>query len=120
MKQVGRIHRDVLKILNIDIKVDTPIYLGESNINHMKNKHLDVYEKYKDNIEEILSEPDYIGLNNSNNSIEYVKEFNTNNEFVKIAVRISMGEKYYVRTMYLLNSKRVFNFINKGCLKSLT
>lgn len=39
-----------------------------------------------------------------------------NNEYVKVAVRISSSEIFYARSLYVLNSNRVKNFINKGTL----
>ena len=39
-----------------------------------------------------------------------------NNEYVKVAVRISYSEIFYARSLYVLNSNRVKNFINKGTL----
>ena len=40
----------------------------------------------------------------------------TNNEYVKVAVRISSSGIFYARYLYVLNSNRVKNFINKGTL----
>ena len=83
----------------------------------MQSKHPQDYQKYGQYIQSILSAPDYVGMNPSDSSIEYVKEFNINNEYVKVAVRISSGGKYYARSLYVLNNNRVQNFINKGTLK---
>ncbi len=40
-----------------------PVYLGDVNINHIKNKHPYEYECYFDCIEEIMNNPDYYGIN---------------------------------------------------------
>ena len=40
-------------------------------------------------------------------------------EFVKVAVRVSMSNKYFIRSLYVLNKNRVNNFINKGTLKKV-
>ena len=106
-----------MQILNLDISGDRNIYFGDSNEQHMKSKHPKDYEKYGSQIEAILATPDYVGINASNNSIEYVKEFKIDNEFVKIAVRVTTHNKYYARTLYVLNNNRVNNFIQKGTLK---
>ena len=50
-------------------------------------------------------------------SIEYVKDFQINGEFVKVAVRLSGGGTLYARSLYVLNHNRVINFIQKGTLK---
>lgn len=39
-----------------------------------------------------------------------------NNEYVKVTVRISFSGIFYARSLYVLNSNRVKNFINKGTL----
>lgn len=39
-----------------------------------------------------------------------------NNKYVKVAVRISSSGIFYARYLYVLNSNRVKNFINKGTL----
>ena len=116
-KIVGIISPTVESTLGITCATDRNIYLGDTNIQHMKNSHPVDYEKYKDELENILSNPDYIGLNPNDDSIEYVKEFIQDNEYVKVAVRISSGDKYFARSMYVLNKNRVRNFIAKGTLK---
>jgi len=116
-KIVGTISPTVESTLGITSPNDRNIYLGDTNIQHMKNSHPGDYEKYKDELVNILSNPDYIGLIPSDSSIEYVKEFLHDNEYVKVAVRVSSGDRYFARSMYILNNKRVNNFIAKGTLK---
>lgn len=82
----------------------------------MKSDHPDAYERYGCEIKHILSSPDYVRTS-THNSIEYVKEYVVNGEYVKVAVRLSGGSKYYARTLYVLNSGRVENFIQNGELK---
>ncbi|MGN1317796.1 MAG: PBECR2 nuclease fold domain-containing protein [Lachnospirales bacterium] len=116
--QVGTITPKIIDILGItDIKPNTPIFLGETNIQHMKSSHPIDYKKYGNDITNILSFPDYVGINKKDNSIEYVKEFRINEEFVKVAVRISLNGNLFARSIYVLNKNRVNNFINKGTLK---
>lgn len=119
-KEIAVITDEVIKTLSLACPVNTPIYIGESNINHMKDKHLDAYQKYSPYIETILTAPHYVGINRRDGSIEYVREFEIDNEYVKVAVRISLSGKYFARSLYILNPNRVKNFIAKGTLKSLT
>ena len=116
-KTVGSISQNVIRLLGLCTDEGTPIYIGESNIRHMKQKHPDDYSKYGDRIPDILSSPDYVGMNPSDGSIEYVKEFLIEGEYVKVAVRIAGTGKYYARSLYVLNPNRVRNFIAKGTLK---
>ena len=117
--KIGIITQDIKKLLNLPVIPDSNIYLGMSNIAHMESSHPDDYAKYKDQIQNILSSPDYVGLNPKDSSIEYVKNFIINNEYVKVAVRISSGNKYYARSLYVLNKRRTDNFIKKGTLKKV-
>ena len=65
----------------------------------------------------ILATPDYVGQNPTDGSIEYVKEFLLAGEYVKVAVRLSQSDRYYARSLYVLNNNRVRNYIAKGTLK---
>lgn len=121
MRQIiGKITSNVIEILKIDTPTDSNIYIGESNIIHMKKRHPNDYAKYGQYLSTILSAPDYVGINTSDDSIEYVKEFVVNGDYVKVAVRATeTNKKYYVKTMYVLNPKRTQNFIAKGTLKKV-
>ena len=65
----------------------------------------------------ILAAPDYVGQNPTDGSIEFVKEFLLAGEYVKVAVRLSQSDRFYARSLYVLNNNRVKNFIAKGTLK---
>lgn len=116
-KQVGTINSKMITILGLSIKENTPIFIGDSNIAHMKSSHPKDFQKYGIDLELILNALDYVGINPNDNSLEYVKEYCVDNEFVKVAVRVSSGNTFYARSIYILNNKRVHNFIAKGTLK---
>ncbi|MGN1478693.1 MAG: PBECR2 nuclease fold domain-containing protein [Acutalibacteraceae bacterium] len=118
--KIGQISEQVINALQIDVSPNTPIYIGETNIEHMKNRHYRDFEKYGEYIQEIITAPDFVGHNPKDNSIEYVKEFVIDNEYVKVAVRVSTNQRFFARSLYVLNRKRVQNFIEKGTLKPLT
>ena len=46
-KLVGKIDRKVIKLLELGYEKEIPIYIGEDNIKHMKNKHLEDFNKYR-------------------------------------------------------------------------
>jgi hypothetical protein len=119
MNKIGNISKHIQSLLNIDIVGDSSIYLGESNIEHMISRPPHDYKKYGVLLPEILNHPDYVGKNKKNDSIEFVKEFKIDNEYVKVAVRITGNKKYYARTLYILKNSRVKNFISKGTLKKV-
>ena len=117
--EVGKVSARVIALLGLSADVDQPIYLGDSNIAHMKSRHPGDYAKYGPLIPLILSTPDYVGQNPSDGSVEYVKDFQVNGEFVKVAVRLSGSGVFYARSVYVLNPNRVQNFIQKGTLKKV-
>lgn len=117
MAIIGSITEDVIQLLGLSVPAGTPIHVGQSNLAHMQQKHAADYAKYGYDIQSILAAPDYVGLNPKDGSIEYVKEYLQDGEWVKVAVRVSVSGRYYARSLYVLNSNRVSNFIQKGTLK---
>ena len=116
MQIIGEISDTAIKLLRLSDIYDRNIYIGETNIEHMRCSHPTDYSRYKDRIADILSAPDYIGKNPRDDSIEYVKEFVTNGEYVKVAVRVTASHRFYARSLYVLNKRRTQNFIEKGTL----
>lgn len=116
---VGSITNHIANLLGLTNITNSNIYMGDTNVAHMQTSHPADYAKYNSEIPNILSNPDYVGLNPSDGSIEYVKEFVIDNEFVKVAVRVSTSGRYYARSLYVLNNNRVNNFIKAGTLKKV-
>ncbi len=114
---VGRVNEQVEKLLSLSNIKDRNIYFAPSNLEHMRTSHPEDFERYGDKLSEILSIPDYVGQNPNDGSIEYVKEFLVEGEYVKVAVRLSHSDKYFARSLYVLNKNRVERFIAKGTLK---
>lgn len=119
IKIVGRITEQVEQLLGIAVPGDRAIYLGQTNLDHMRSSHPEDFAKYGADLITILAYPDYVGQNPTDGSIEYVKEFLTDGEYVKVAVRLAQSERYYARSLYILNNRRVKNFIDKGTLKKI-
>ena len=93
------------------------IYLGENNIKHMKRRHSSAYVKYSDKLSQIISEPDFVGINDEDGSLEYIKILDNH---VKVVVRVAGDDKLYVRTMYTVYQSRTEFFLKSGRLKPLT
>ena len=93
------------------------IYIGENNVNHIKRRHLSAYNKYGNRLSSIISKPDYVGINEEDSSLEYVKIFD---DHVKLVVRVAGDDRLYVRSMYTVYHSRTEFFINSGRLKPLT
>ena len=117
MEIVGEIEDRVIEILGLITSGDRRIYFAESNLEHMKKSHPEDFAKYGADLESILRHPDYVGQNPSDESIEYVKEYMVDGEYVKVAVRLSHSGRYYARSLYVLNNRRVERFIARGTLK---
>ncbi len=116
MIKVGVISQRVVELLNIDVDADTPIYIGETNENHMKEKHPNEYEVYRERISDIIKMPDYVGKKPGDGSIEYVKMFVEEGQHVKVAVRVSSGGVYYARSLFARDSEKIERFVGKGYL----
>ena len=116
IQKIGTIDKKIIDLLALDVPEGSPILIGDSNIQHMKASHPKDYNKYGGRIEEIINAPDYVAINKKDDSLEYVKEFMADNEYVKVAVRVSTKGTHFVRSLYVLNNNRVNNFIRKGTL----
>lgn len=117
IKKIGIVTKHIEELLGITVPGDRTIYLGESNLLHMRTSHPEDFAKYGTELINILTFPDYVGQNPTDGSIEYVKEFQVDGEFVKVAVRLAKSSRYYARSLYVLNNNRVQNYIAKGTLK---
>jgi len=116
LKKVGEISEQLIEKLKLNITAGTPIYLGESNIEHMKKSHPEDYQKYESDIESIISKPDYIGINPKDKSLEYIKLYDGIAVNVKLAVRQSANGVYYARSLYARSSEKIKRFIAKEYL----
>ena len=116
-KQVGKLSQRVIELLGLTLSEGRSILLGESNIAHMVSRHPEDYALYGEYIPLILSMPDYLALNTKDESIEYVKEVQMDDVYVKVAVRVSARGQLFARSVYRLNTNRAKNFIEKGTLK---
>lgn len=115
--KIGELTQEVINILklnclpkNITLTAER-IYHCESHKNQYKDEHS--YQKSISSIPEIIKNPDYVGFNKENNSIQYVKQIN---DVTVVAVRFSNKGSLKLRTMFPLtefdfNKKLRFNKI---------
>lgn len=113
---IGQINQRVIDLTGVTLLKDTPIYLGESNIQHMMSEHPDDFVKYGDKIAEIIANPDYIAKHPSKDSIEYIKVFHdhVSNEHVLVAVRASSNGVYYARSLFVMTNAKKQKYQSKG------
>ena len=98
---------------------NAPVFIGETNIEHIKNRHPYEYEKYFIEIGTIIDSPDYVGLNPKDSSILFVKLFELHGEYIRVAVKVSSEGRCFAKTMHLLSTCNAERYIEKGTLKKL-
>lgn len=106
-KQIGIICTEIINILKLDEIEEKPIFIGESNIEHIKKRHFNDFVKYGRDIVNIIKKPTYLARNEKKRSIEFIKEYKLDNDFVLVAVRVSNNGRYFVRTMYIMAEEKV-------------
>lgn len=106
-KQIGKVSTKIIKLLNLKYEQEMPIFIGEVNIKHMKEEHPEDFKKYGKQIEDILNNPTYLARNEKKKSIEFIKEYKINNEYVLVAVRVSTNNVHFARTMYIMSDEKV-------------
>lgn len=116
-KQIGKVNKKVIQLLKLEYKEELPILLGDSNIEHMKRQHLDDYNKYGNDIGDIINNPTYVAKNPHQGSIEYIKEYKINNEFVLVAVRISNRGTMFAKTLFTMTERKKNIYLKNGYAK---
>ena len=87
-KKIGVFSARIIEILELDIPAGTPIYITDSNIEHMKTFHSDDFAQYGSELNNIIANPDYVGKNAKDDSIEFTKEYYINGEYVLSLIHI--------------------------------
>jgi hypothetical protein len=106
-KEIGKITKKIIKLLNLSYTGEIAIYIGTSNLEHMQKEHPEDFKKYGAEIEDIIKNPTYLARNEKKQSVEFIKEYKINGEFVLVAVRVSGKGKYFARTMYIMDNEKV-------------
>jgi hypothetical protein len=118
-KKIGVIDDVVVTVLNLSLDPGTPIYISETNIEHMKDEHPEDYEKYGDKIGDILSQPDLVCEHPKNGSIQYIKVFidEETQEKVLVAVRSSASGILYARSLFVMSEGKIKAYEKRGAFK---
>lgn len=112
-KKIGMVTKRVIKLLDLDFKTEIPIYIGEDNVNHMKREHLEAFTKYGSDIEDIINNPTYIARNPNQGSIEYIKEYQLDDDFVLVAVRATNKGRMFARTLFIMTQRKKNIYLSK-------
>lgn len=116
-KQIGKVTKRVIEILGLDYEEELPIILGDANIEHMRRQHLEDYNKYGKDIENIIDKPTYVAKNPNQGSIEYIKEYKIDNQFVLVAVRISNKGTFFAKTLFTMTERKKNIYLKNGYAK---
>lgn len=116
--RVGKYDSKFNSMLGINLK-EYEIYRSKGLPSHMvKRKHFNCL-KYIDYIPEIISHPDYIGINpnEQGKSIEIVKRYEDN---VLIGVKLDEDSDYlYVSTMHDIQESKIAHRLHSGRIKAV-
>lgn len=114
MKKVGKFLPQFNNILGIDYPCLDIMQSGGLKVHVQKRHPEDVC--FLEQIERILQEPDFIGINpNVENSIELVKNFS---DHVQVAVKLDVSEEYfYVASLYTVKPSKITQRLYSGRLK---
>lgn len=85
---------------------------------HISKRHPNQVQ-YLNNIQDILTNPDYIGINPKEpNSIELVKAYTDN---ILIAIKLDKSnDYYYIASLYDVSQAKINNRINSNRLKTFS
>jgi len=117
-QKISKITVRVITLLSLNILEDTPIYITNNNIVQIKKKHPEDFAKYGNDLLEIINEPTYISLHPINKSIEYIKVYKKEKDYVLVAVRVSYSGSYYVRTLFVMSNDKVYRYWLAGAFKA--
>lgn len=88
---IGKIDKEIYKCVTDDIVTDEVI-ITEKQIEHIKLRHPNDYERFSKYFNEIISQPDYLIEANKPNSALVLKEIRNEDEQFKMVVRIATSE----------------------------
>lgn len=88
MHFVGKINKDICKCVTEDIITDEVI-ITDNQIQHIKDKHPNDYERFSSYFNDIVSQPDYIIESNRPNTALVLKEIHKENQGFKTVIRLA-------------------------------
>lgn len=84
---VGKINREIYKCVTDDILTDE-VVITDKQIQHIKDRHPNDYERFSTYFGEIVEKPDYIIEANKPNTALILKEIQRQNEIFKTVLRL--------------------------------
>lgn len=115
--KVGKIKKQIIDLLELNLEQEKNIFLFENQKSHFE-KHRDEFEDLEKVVEEIpniISNPDYVGLHNNKNSVRYIKRLDNN---VLVAVRLN-NKNANVRTLYKITDDKIKKYLELDKIKKV-
>jgi hypothetical protein len=109
-QQIGVLSARTIALLGLPLKPNTPILIGDRNIEHMKKEHPEDFDKYSMHIDGIIANPHYVAPH-PDGSIQYIKEFD---DRVLVAVRTTTRGKLFARTLFVMSDVKWDKYLNGG------
>jgi len=115
-RQIGVITKRVIRLLNLEIEEDTPIFINGNNLELTEEKHPNDFAKYGKDLKIIIDSPTYVAQHPINKSIEYIRVYKQEQDYVFVAVRVSLKGIYYVRTLFVMADEKIYKYWLKAHL----
>ncbi len=121
MHTVGKIDRDIYKCITEDIVTDE-VVITESQIQHILDRHPEVYKEILNYLSKIIQKPDFIIKDKHENTGLIIKRIKTKKEYAQIVLRIctscdNPNYKNSVISCWEISEKRLQNYLrNKTIL----
>lgn len=68
-------------------------------------------------MKDILQKPTYVAKNPKQGSIEYIKEYNIDNNFILVVVRATQTGKMFARTLFVMTERKINTYLKNGYAK---
>lgn len=119
MFKVGKYRKVFNEILNLNLS-EFDIYRSKGLPAHMlKSRHAKCL-KYIDYIPQIISEPDYIGINPNENEVESIELIKRYRDNVLLAIKLDRSNGYfYIASMYDVPEAKIQRRLHSGRIKKI-
>jgi len=118
--KVGELKQDVIDLLNLQEKPRN-IKFAFDRIPHCEKHKIDFkdeisYYKSMEAIPQIINNPEYVGYNEKNNGIEYIKKLD---DLTLVAVRLKSSGDLFLRSVYPISEVKLNNGLSSDQIKKM-
>lgn len=120
MLKVGKYCKEFNEILDLNLS-EFEIYRSKGLPAHMlKSRHAKCL-KYIDYIPQIISEPDYIGINPNETEVESIELIKRYRDNVLLAIKLDKSNSYfYIASMYDVPEAKIQRRLHSGRIKEFS